>query len=341
MRKIPGIFVRPPGSEIHWISYLGAGKRRREKAGTLAAAVRMLADRKTQIRRNEYVAPRRVATFAWLANQAIQSKALRLTAATVETDEYRLVKLIPLIGKVTCGRLTAQRIEATLATLKHDSGLSPSTLNRYRSFMSSVFSYAVKNEHMGANPCARVGRFKENESRIRWLRPDEEKKLRLEFAPGGDPHEWEFDLALYTGMRRGELWSLKWADVDLDGGQLTVRGKTGRRHVVANAAAVLALRSLQGVSGDGTFVVQERNESPEARRDLRTWLERAVKRAGIRDFHYHDIRHTFASRLVMKGVDIRTVQELMGHKSIVQTMKYSHLSSDHRQKAAAKLKAGK
>lgn len=338
MKKVPGIFER---GGAFWISYFDpSGKRRRERAGKFPAALELLAVRKTQIRKNEYVPPRqsRAWTFARLAREAIGSKALRLTASTVETDQFRLVKLLPIIGHVRFDRLTSQRIEAALAVLKGE-GLSPSTINRYRSFISSVFSYAVKNERIGNNPVARVGRFKENESRIRWLREDEEKKLRLEIVE--DRHLWEFDIALYTGMRRGELFGLKWADCDLERGILTCRGKTGRRHVVANASAVAALAKLKEESPDLQFVVKEKNDHPDVRRDYRRWFEIAVKKAGIRDFRFHDVRHTFASRLAMKGVDIRTIQELMGHKSIVMTMRYSHLSSDHRQRAAAKIKAAK
>lgn len=338
MKKVPGIFER---GGAHWISYFDpSGKRRRERAGKFNAALELLAVRKAQIRKNEYVPPRqsRAWTFARLAREAIGSKALRLTASTVETDQFRLVRLLPIIGHVRFDRLTAQRIEAALAVLKGE-GLSPSTINRYRSFISSVFTYAEKNERIGANPCKRVGRFKENESRIRWLREDEEKKLRLEIVE--DRHLWEFDLALYTGMRRGELFSLKWADCDLERGILTCRGKTGRRHVHAGPAAVAALAKLKELSGEKTFVVPDKNDHPDVRRDWRRWFEKAVKQAGIKDFRFHDIRHTYASRLAMAGEDIRTIQELMGHKSIVMTMKYAHLASAKLHKAAGKLKAPK
>jgi site-specific recombinase XerD len=67
------------------------------------------------------------------------------------------------------------------------------------------------------------------------------------------------------------------------------------------------------------------------------WFADAVQEAGINDFDWHDLRHTFASRLVMAGVDIRTVQELLGHESIIMTMRYAHLSPQHRATALEKL----
>jgi integrase len=340
MRKVPGVFERPPNSKVFWISYFDpAGTRRRERGGTFAAALELLAVRKIEIRKNEYVPPRqsRAWTFSRLAREAIGSKALRLTSSTVETDQYRLVRLVPLIGSVRFDNLTPQRIEAALAALKNE-GLSPSTLNRYRSFISSVFTWAVKTERIGNNPCSRVGRFRENEFRIRWLKDDEEKKLRLELT---EAEEWEFDLSLYTGMRRGEQWDARWSDVDLYRGQMIVRGKTRRRSVEVNPHALLALEKLRDVSGSEKFVVPDHNAAPEAKRDLRLWLERAVKRAGVENFHWHDLRHTFASRLVMAGAGIEVVQRLLGHANISQTMRYAHLSAEHLRKAAAKLKPAK
>lgn len=330
--------MRPQDPKVFWIDYRDPeGVRRRERSGTYEQAVEKLRRRKEQIRRNEYVAPRqsRKWTFERLVREAIASKALRLTDSTVKTDGFRKRKLLPLIGKIRVDHLTPQRIEAALAQLKGE-GLSSSTLNRYRSFISSVFSYGVKNEHVSSNPCARVGRFKENAARIRCLGEDEEKKLRLEIVE--DRHLWEFDLALNTGMRRGELFGLKWADVHFDREELYATGKTGQRHIIANERAIAALVKLGEISGEKTFVVPEHNDRPSAVRDWRRWFEVAVKKAGIKNFRFHDIRHTFASRLAIRGVDILRVQKLMGHKSIKMTEKYSHLRSDDLHRAAAKAK---
>lgn len=337
MQNIPGIFERPPDSGVHWVSYYDAdGHRRREKAGKLSAAFDLLAERRLQVKKGEYIPPRktRAWTFRRLAEEAISRKALRLAPATIETDRHRLNQLLPHIGMMRHDRLNAERIEETLAKLKAG-GLSNSTLNRYRSFISSVFSHAVKINLVAMNPVSRVGRYRENDSRLRWLRPEEEERIRA--ALRVDTHRWEFDLALHTGMRRGEQWSLRWKDVDLERGNLTVKGKTGRRHIVANETAIAALRKLHMRSGDGDLVSPDNDGS--AKRDWRTWLREAVKEAAVDNFHWHDLRHTFASRLVMAGVDIRTVQDLLGHKSINQTMRYAHLSADHRKQAVAKMAA--
>jgi integrase len=199
--------------------------------------------------------------------------------------------------------------------------------------MSSIYKFAVHAGRVLVNPVSKVKRYKENESRVRWLRPEEENEIRSKFVENSDG--WEFDLALNTGMRRGEQFFLEWKNVDMERGILTVRGKTGQRHVVANSSAVAALRELWKATGERQFVSP--GNDGKKKRDSRRWLEKAAKDAGVTDFHWHDLRHTFASRLVMNGVDIRTVQELLGHKSIVMTMKYAHLAPDHRQAAVEKM----
>jgi site-specific recombinase XerD len=338
MTQIPGIFERPPGSGTYWISYADSeGKRRREKSGTkLPAALDLLAQRKKQVKRGDEIEPRqrRVWTFRRLAEEAIRHKELRLAALTIATDRIRLGQLLALIGSTRFDRLTPKKIEEVLGELKR-SNRSASTVNRYRSFISSVFTYAIKTNRIAMNPVTKVGRYKENEPRVRWMRPEEEKRLRAAFV--ADAHEWEFDLALHTGMRRGEQFFLEWKNVDLEHGMLTVKGKTGQRHirVDANGPAAAALRRLQQKSGEKQFVCPD--NAGNIKRDWRTWFEEALKAARISDFRWHDIRHTYASRLVMAGADIRAVQELLGHKSILQTMKYSHLSPDHLKAAIAKM----
>jgi site-specific recombinase XerD len=336
---IRGIFERPPRSGVWWISYCdGEGKRHREKVGRRSAALDALGRRRLEVREGRYIPPRAGArlTFRDLANAAMTQKKLRLAPASYETDMLRLQQLLPLIGNLPADRLTPSRIEETLAHFRRE-GKSSSTVNRFHALGSSIYKFAVKAGRIAINPFTKVKRYKENESRIRWLRPEEEKAIREALV--ADAHEYEFDLALHTGMRRGEQFDLQWKDVDLERGILTVRGKTGRRHVVANSEAKAALRNLHKLTGNATHV------SPDAgggvKRDWRRWLYEAAKKAGVKDFRWHDLRHTFASRLVMGGADIRTVQELLGHKNITMTMKYAHLAPDHRLAAAEKMVAKK
>ena len=90
---------------------------------------------------------------------------------------------------------------------------------------------------------------------------------------------------------------------------------------------------MEYTAGEAVF------RTPQGRpcRHFRTAFERAVEKAGLDDFTFHDLRHTFASRLVMRGVDLPTVKELMGHKSIAMTLRYVHLLTDHKQRAVRTL----
>jgi integrase len=134
-------------------------------------------------------------------------------------------------------------------------------------------------------------------------------------------------------MRKGKQYRLRWQDVDLKLGIITVpRSKPGeKRHIPINSIASAALEILRDSPNSS-----ERVCTPltwQHGEDARRWFEECLKQAGIVNFRWHDLRHTFASRLVMAGVDLRTVQELLGHKTIAMTIRYSHLAPQHQRAA--------
>lgn len=141
-------------------------------------------------------------------------------------------------------------------------------------------------------------------------------------------------------MRRGEIFNLCWHDVDFDRGIVRVdESKNGEgRHIPMSGE----LRSvLHGMSSRrlGGFVfpspasVRESLEGQRRLVDVKTSYQRAIRSAGIDDFRFHDLRHTFASHLVMNGADLNTVRELLGHKSLKMTLRYAHLSLTHKNRA--------
>jgi site-specific recombinase XerD len=331
-------FEKVKGSGVWYISYCDRqGKRHRERIGRRSEAETAYADRKREIREGRYMPPRsggRTLTFRDLAEKAMADKRLRLAKRSYDNYSGRLKQVMPMLGHLEAGAIRPADIETVLAKLR-GRGLCGSTANRYRSLLSSIFNYGVRMELARANPVVQVKGFKESEHRLRWLRPEEEERLREVISRDYPDREPEFDLSLYTGMRRGEQFTLKWSDVDLELGLLTVHGKTGRRSVAVNAAAKAALEKLQPRTGFAVYVCPETLN--DSQRDWRLWFEDSVKKSGIADFRWHDNRHTYASRLAMAGVPLRTIQELLGHKSIVQTMKYAHLSPDHRAAAVEKI----
>lgn len=138
-------------------------------------------------------------------------------------------------------------------------------------------------------------------------------------------HEPELDLALHSGLRQGEQYAARWADVDFERRILTIPldkgGKTS--HAPLNAAAVRALLDLRRQHGDSEFVCG-------GVRSPRNWFESAVADADIEGFTWHSLRHTFASRLVMSGADLRTVAELLRDKTLAMVMRYAHLAPDYK-----------
>jgi integrase len=147
----------------------------------------------------------------------------------------------------------------------------------------------------------------------------------------------EVELAILTGMRRGEQFHARWPDWKRNESVLYVTGKTGPREVRINRAARRCLsRMRRHTRPEQIFITPERNVSAV---DRRRWFERSVKRAALASrFRWHDLRHTFCSRLVMAGVPLLEVQQLAGHASYATTLRYAHLSPDHRRKAVEKVR---
>lgn len=141
-------------------------------------------------------------------------------------------------------------------------------------------------------------------------------------------------LAMNTGLRRGELLSLRWSDIDLEARVLTVRAenaKSGRqRHVPLNSEAIKAIK---------TWSMRNNGREVFGVADVKTAWAALVQAAGLENFRFHDLRHHFASKLVMSGVDLNTVRELLGHSDIKMTLRYSHLAPDHLAAAVARLTA--
>ena len=139
-------------------------------------------------------------------------------------------------------------------------------------------------------------------------------------------------LALNTGMRRGELFSLEWKNIELKNRNLTIEGLKAKskktRHVPLNDEAFATLIAWANQTDSRGLVFP----SPVTKRRMvsikKAWGE-LCKEAKLTDFRFHDLRHTFASKLVMRGVDLNTVRSLLGHSDLKMTLRYSHLSAQH------------
>jgi site-specific recombinase XerD len=245
----------------------------------------------------------------------------------------RLLTILQQFGSRTAASITPQDIERWLAA----NGWSAGTINRFRATLSLIYRLGINNRKTESNPVKLVKRKKENNGRVRFLSPDEDMRVRAVVASCYPLHLPELDIALNTGLRRGEQYSVMWTDVDSGTELLAVsQTKNGEtRHIPLNTAALSAFTALyRNSSGEG-YVFTNRNGDRLLKG--RHWFEPALRAANVRDFSWHCLRHTFASRLVMAGVDLRTVQPLLGHKTIQMTVRYAHLAPEHQKAAVERL----
>ncbi len=148
-----------------------------------------------------------------------------------------------------------------------------------------------------------------------------------------------FLLSINTGMRRGEVFSLTWSDVDLKRSTLTIKGssaKSGKtRHIPLNSEALDALKKWKSQSKGTNLVFPGEKGKPLS--NIKTAWNNIIKTARVDNFRWHDLRHHFASKLVMESVDLNTVRELLGHGDLKMTLRYAHLAPKKKMEAVEKL----
>jgi integrase len=229
------------------------------------------------------------------------------------------------------------------------------SINRELSCLHHLFTKGVEWELIEQNPFDRgkTLRVKENNSRLRYLSEDEITRL----LGACTSHLKNIVIcALNTGMRRGEILSLRWDQVK-NGFIYLHKTKTDTpRQIPINDTLNELFKGIRRVQKVGTEYVFTFSPNAKQKEDrtltvinpaegnrinsVKSSFATAIKRAGINDFRFHDLRHTFASHMIMKGGQIKDVQEILGHKSLTMTLRYSHLSQDHKRKAVNLLNFG-
>lgn len=207
------------------------------------------------------------------------------------------------------------------APTKHGHKRSPATVNRLLSVLSKIFSLATDAEIVDSNPCRKVRKFRLNNQRLRVLSPEEETRL-LAALENSKLVKQIVVFALNTGLRRGEIFSLKWSDVDFERGMIQIReSKSNKgRAVPMNSTIRTLLRSLKRKS---EYVFPSPKTGGRLNQIKRSF-RRAVMEAGIVDFRFHDLRHTAATRMADAGADPFTLMKILGHSDIRMTARYTH-----------------
>ena len=275
----------------------------------------------------------------------------------------------PTLGKTKLADITPWAVEKWRSQ-RIKAGAKPATLNRDLNPLKAALSRAVEWGLLAESPLSgRVKPLKVDATpNVRYLNDEEGERLRVALGARdarirrqrASANKWRLArgyqplpslrghfadhllpmvvLSLNTGLRRGEVFGLTWADVDLERAMLTVRGegaKSGQtRHVPLNVEALDVLtRWHESASADLVFP----GENGARMTAVRTAWSKVLADAEIVGFRWHDMRHTFASRLVMAGVDLNTVRELLGHADTKMTLRYAHLAPHVKVDAVARL----
>jgi len=251
----------------------------------------------------------------------------------------------------------AEWLDGLVAESGYD--LAPATKNRYKAMFSAIFTYGKAGKHkLKANPARDVKQKRVNNGVIRYLTPAEEKKLRGVLQRDVDDcgpqnqqlkkhllHRiYELDVALGTGMRKSEQYGLTWKDVDFVKKEITVRDtKNGTdRTVIMIDDVVEAMKAIRNMPLTRKRRSDDKpNESPTdsvfSIGDNKKWWVSALRKAKIEDFRWHDLRHTFCSRLAQNGASLKVIQEAAGHKTIQMAARYAHMDQTTMRKAMAVL----
>jgi integrase len=345
-KKERGVFERPKDSGVWWTCYFDQyGRKHRECVGMKSAALRVYQQRKTEIRqgkfepedikRKHHNAPVKEIIEDYL--RAYESSGRRAVRDTrFRAGYWSQIWPTRSARSILPNDIEQARLELASSRFmsnnreKPTNGRSPATVNRYLAALKAAFSLAVRNGKVEQNPVKLVRLTKENNKRVRFLAEEEEARL-LAVVPR--KYHPLILLALHTGMRRGETLNLLWEDLDFKRKRITIRQtKAGEaRHIPMNDVVRQTLQSLARMLHN-PFVFPGEKGSLRKGIENTEW-KRYLQEAGIENFRWHDLRHTFATRLVMKGVSLYVVSKLLGHHSLVMTERYAHLAPDFLQNA--------
>jgi integrase len=271
-----------------------------------------------------------LATFDELADRYVENFQSQRCFSRLKyylMDEYRVAFGGRRLSEITYLDLETYRNRRKATPTRGGKPRTEATVNREMSTLRHMLNKAVEWGMLEASPFTKGSRLmlKENNHRLRFLTEAEIEALLKECSPHLRPI---VETALLTGMRRGELLGLKWEQIR-NGFIYLTETKSGKaRQIPINDRLAEVFRELRR---DNQLKSAYVFCGPDGKRflEVKRSFALACKKAGIEAFRFHDLRHTFASQLVMRGASLKAVQELLGHASLAMTMRYAHLSHEH------------
>jgi len=244
-----------------------------------------------------------------------------------KSDIYNLKALYPFFNGKYLYEITAEGIEQFKA--ERSKSVAPATVNRELATLKTMLNKAVAWKKLQESPARNVKFLREPNGRLRYLEIGEIRRL---IDKCSDKLRPIVVLALNTGMRRGEVLGLKWTDIDFQREIIRIANtKNGEVKVLPMNATVKQTLMRVRRNQNSPYVFCGKDGQPY--HDIRKSFFTAIQKTGIINFHFHDLRHTYASQLVMSGIDINTTRELLGHKDLRMTLRYAHLSADYKKRA--------
>lgn len=277
------------------------------------------------------------------------------------------VNFFPDLGDLILPEITPLLVEKWRLK-KLNKSIKAATVNRDIAFLKAALAKAVEWNFIESNPIGKVKPIKVDKSaKVRYLDKEEVTRLRNVLNEREEKliegrksaNAWRRErgypelpidsadymkplilLSINTGLRRGEILNLTWDNIDLARAVLTVIGDTAKsgstRHIPLNAEALSVLQQWRARACSPLELVFPGKKGDKLKSVKKAWA-RILKLAEIKSFRWHDLRHHFASKLAMGGVDLNTIRELLGHSDIQMTLRYAHLAPQHKAKAVAVL----
>jgi integrase len=282
-------------------------------------------------------------TFGDMIDRYIEDTLPGKSAGTVRAQMHHLLWWKQRLGKymlsmVTPALIVEARGELLKGTTPHGDRRAPSTVVRYLAALSHCYSIAMKEwGWVEDTPMRKVSKPKESSGRTRFLSDDERTRLLDACRESRNPHLYTIVvLAMSSGMRRGEIANLRWDQVDLQRAVIRLLSddtKTSHARAVPIAGpaheGLLSLAEAK-VRPLNNLVFASADPSSRAKPiEFQNAWKKALERAGIEDFRFHDLRHTAASYLAMNGATLAEIAEVLGHKTLAMVKRYAHLTEQH------------
>lgn len=278
--------------------------------------------------------PKRDITFAQYAQQYL--KWSKQHKRSYDSDEWRMRVLVDYFGDKRPADISPMdiewyKVERRKGLTKRGTQRSPASVNRELRLLSHVLTHALRDNLIREHPMkgGKVRMLREDNKVERILTDEEEQRL-LDACRGSREHLRPIIItALYTGMRCGEILNLKWSDVDFDRNMIHIRQtKSGKSRTIPLPTTVRAeIEKLKPLAPESEYVFTNPHTGRPFK-DIKQGFRKACQGAGITGLRFHDLRHTFATRLARETRNLVDVAHILGHSTIVTTMRYAHASPD-------------